>query len=417
MDDLEIIVNFRGVNDWEKFSFPVSYGLLSKIKWKGYEFDFNLKGNLKRITGNASVWPSPLEQLKRTDGNDLLYYGAYGYEATYDLIKNYYVPYNGINDSQVFTDKPFNNPQVINALDTFTCLVDRAGEIAGGTKTEEAKKFLRKVASRDLEALAREGKKLHEIMGGDLPVLPPDTLNVDYEVIPLMVMNGCSHQCDFCRFKRDKECRIRDEENISKQIRALKEFYGDDLINYNSLVLGENNALVAGAETIEYAARRAYEILDLGKSYHRGDANLFLFGSADLFLEAGESFFTRLSALPYNTFLNIGLESCDHDTLNMIGKSLTADAAYSTFQRALHVNDTYNKVEITCNFILGRNLPPGHMERLKNLLAGIGRRRNKGTIYLSPLRGASERRQVLQEFREIKRASLLPVFLYLMQRL
>lgn len=54
---------------------------------------------------------------------------------------------------------------------------------------------------------------------------------------------------------------------------------------------------------------------------------------------------------------------------------------------------------------------------LKALLAEVKRRQEKGTVYLSPLIGASERRQILKEFKEIKRASLLPVYLYLMQRL
>jgi hypothetical protein len=66
---------------------------------------------------------------------------------------------------------------------------------------------------------------------------------------------------------------------------------------------------------------------------------------------------------------------------------------------------------------LGKHLPRQHIEELKTLLAEVNRRQEKGTVYLSPLIGASERRQILKEFKEIKRASLLPVYLYLMQRL
>ena len=281
----------------------------------------------------------------------------------------------------------------------------------------KVKRFLLKVAFRNREVLAGEGEKLHRIIGGAFSVLPPDTLNVDYEVIPLMVMDGCPHDCDFCQFKSGKACEFRTRDNIREQIIELKELYGDDLINYNSIVLGENNALAAGAAIIEFAARTAHKVFELGKSYHRGNSNLFLFGSADLFLETEESFFAMLSAMPYNTCLNLGLESPHEETLRLIGKSLTADAVYEAFQRALYVNETYDKVEITCNFILGKDLPQEHLKRLKAMLASIPRRREKGTIYLSPLAGASERRQVLKEFREIKRASRLPVYLYLMQRL
>src|SRR4030042_3588791 len=129
MDDLEIIFDIRGRDDWGKFSFPVCYGHVVKIRWEGYEFDFNLRGHLKKISGNTSVWPDPSEQIKRTDANDLLYYGIYGYENTYDLIKNYYVPYNGVYEFPLFSEKPLESPHVRKALFAFDLLIDRAKEI------------------------------------------------------------------------------------------------------------------------------------------------------------------------------------------------------------------------------------------------------------------------------------------------
>ena len=53
----------------------------------------------------------------------------------------------------------------------------------------------------------------------------------------------------------------------------------------------------------------------------------------------------------------------------------------------------------------------------KTFLSGEVFYRGKGVVYLSPLLGASYRRQILKEFREIKINSSLPVFLYLAQRL
>jgi hypothetical protein len=417
VDDLEIIFDIQGRDDWGKFSFPVCYGLLVRIRWEGYEFDFNLRGHLKRVSGNTSVWPNPLEQIKRTDANDLLYYGIYGYENTYDLIKNYYVPYNGVYDFPLFSEKPLESPHVKKALLAFDLLIDRAKEVVPTIENGRVRSFLEKVFARNREALALEGDKLHRIMGGTFPILPPDTINVDYEVIPLMVMDGCTQHCGFCQFKTDKKCKIRSRENIVVQILMLKEFLGEDLINYNSLVLGENNGLAAGVEILEFAAQKAFEMLGLGRSYYKGDPNLFLFGSVDFFLEAKESSFERLNALPYNIYLNIGLESADDDTLNLIGKLLTANDVREAFQKALYINATYDRINITSNFILGKHLPRQHIEELKTLLAEVNRRQEKGTVYLSPLIGTSERRQILKEFKEIKRASLLPVYLYLMQRL
>ncbi|MFH2120231.1 MAG: hypothetical protein ABIJ25_07545 [Pseudomonadota bacterium] len=54
---------------------------------------------------------------------------------------------------------------------------------------------------------------------------------------------------------------------------------------------------------------------------------------------------------------------------------------------------------------------------MKALLFGEVKARGRGVVYLSPLLGAANRRQILRKFREIKINSKLPVFLYLAQRL
>ena len=211
-------------------------------------------------------------------------------------------------------------------------------------------------------------------------------------------MNLCfmNDRCGFCQFKTDKNCRIRSRESIVEQLQSLNSFYGEDLINYNSLVLGENNALAAGIDLLEFAAEKALGILSLANSFHSGEPNLFLFGSVDLFLKTEESSFERLNSLPYNLYMNIGFESPDEGTLNAIGKTLTGSIVREAFQRALHINRTYSRINITGNFVLGNSLPPQHVEQLKILLSGVSPRQEKGTVYLSPLLGASERRQILK---------------------
>ncbi|HLA26345.1 MAG TPA: hypothetical protein VJZ49_00450 [Syntrophales bacterium] len=102
----------------------------------------------------------------------------------------------------------------------------------------------------------------------------------------------------------------------------------------------------------------ACDVLNLAHSYHRGRPNLFIFGSVDSFLKAGKSLFDKLDGLPYATFINVGMESPDQETLDSLGKPI----------RAEEVKDAF-------------------------------------------------RRQILKEFREIKIVSRLPVFLYLAQRL
>lgn len=57
--------------------FPLRYGKCSIIKTPEYEFLFNLNGEVKFIRGlNLKNWPHSAEQMKRTDGNDWVYYSV-----------------------------------------------------------------------------------------------------------------------------------------------------------------------------------------------------------------------------------------------------------------------------------------------------------------------------------------------------
>ncbi|MDO9584936.1 MAG: radical SAM protein, partial [Syntrophales bacterium] len=333
VEDLKIIFDCAGRDDWGKFSFPVWYGIPVKLNWHGYEFDFNLRGCLKKLGGNLSVWPDPREMLKRTDGNDFIYYGTDGYESSYDLIKNYYVPFNGRADCDFFTESPLESLHVKRALEAFDGLVERVGKVAPSSPRGRARDFLLKIAAKNRAMLAGEAKKLHRIIGGHLPVLPPDTIDVDYEVIPLIITEGCSYNCRFCRFKTKGGFSIRSRENIAGQIKALREFYGEDLVNYNSLVFGQNNALAAGEDILMGAADMACGGLNLTASYHRGRPNLFIFGSADSFLQAEDSLFAGLDRLPYHTSINVGLESPDQETLDGLGKPLRVERVRGAFRK------------------------------------------------------------------------------------
>ncbi len=417
LEDMEVIFDCAGRDDWGKFSFPVWYGIPVKINWRGYKYDFNLRGGLKKVAGKPSVWPDPQEVLKRTDGNDLIYYGTYGYESSYDLVKNYYVPFNGRYDCDIFTGKPLEGRHVRQALSAFDGLVEDAGRLAESAACDRPRDFLRKIATRGREALAGEAETLHRIIGANLPVLPPDTIDVDYEVIPLMVAEGCRYNCRFCRFKTAGAFRVRSRRNIAAQLRALKDFYGADLVNYNSLVLGQNDALAAGADILVGAAGMAYDLLNLSASFHRGKPNLFLFGSVDSLLGADNAFFDRLDRLPYLTSINIGLESPDQETLDRLGKPLQAESVKGAFRKMQEVNRGWSNITVTCNCVLGADLPSRNVEAIKTLLAEETTARAKGVVYLSPLLGASQRRQTLHEFGEIKMVSPLPVFIYLAQML
>lgn len=417
LEDMEVILDCAGRDDWGKFSFPVRYGIPVTVNWRGYSYDFNLRGALKRLTGKRPLWPDPQALLKRTDGNDYIYYGTDGYENSYDLIKNYYVPYNGIYDSDLFTDNPLKDRHVGQALAAFDELVQVAARHAAAAGSGRLREILSRIAARNRETLAEEAGTLHRIIGAHLPILPPDTIDVDYEVIPLIVTEGCACRCRFCHFHAEGGFRVRSRESIAAQILGLKAFYGEDLINYNAIVLGQNDALSAGGELLTGTAEMAHEGLNLSASYHRGRPRLFLFGGVESFLAADEILFDRLERLPYLTSINVGLESPDQETLDMLGKPLRAEQVKEAFGKMQAVNRSRRHVQISCNFVLGGDLPDRHVGAIQTMLARGTAAGSKGVVYLSPLRGASPRRAILRQFRQIKMTARLPVFIYLAQRL
>ncbi|MHB8093189.1 MAG: radical SAM protein [Syntrophales bacterium] len=417
IEDMEILFDCAGRDDWGKFSFPVWYGIPVKIKWRGYRFDFNLRGGWKWITGGHGVWPDAQEMLKRTDGNGLIYYGVENYASDYDLIKNFYIPYNGVYNFDLFPANPLKAGHVKRALRSVFELAKEAGRLSGTAAGERARDFLLKVAACDREGLADEAELLYRIMGTNLPVLPPDTIDVDYEVIPLIVADGCDYNCRFCTFTAHDSLQVRSKENIRQQISSLKDFYGEDLINYNSILLGQNDALAGGEEILITAASLAYEGLNLASSFHKGPANLFFFGSVDPFLKAKSSLFDALNNLPFRTSLNIGLESFDQETLSILGKPLSAEKTKEAFRKMMAVNRGWERVTVSCNFVLGGELPPAHKEGIKKMLSEETTAKDRGTAFLSPLFGRAQRRRILNDIIDIKRSSPLPVFIYLAQRL
>ena len=76
LSNLAISVEKQGPSRISKASFPLRYGRYSEIRTYEYEFLFNLNGEIKFIRGLNVNWPHPAEQLKRTDGNDWVYYSV-----------------------------------------------------------------------------------------------------------------------------------------------------------------------------------------------------------------------------------------------------------------------------------------------------------------------------------------------------
>ena len=418
---MKITLKREGSKNYTKTSYPVRYGCYSEIEYGDFCYQFNLNGEVKHIVGTGPDWPHPAEWLKRTPGNDWLYYstGNY-YSGVVDVFGEYYFPYPAYPTNCLFKENPFARQSVITALKEVGGIalhaVDQSEEHYT-TDDQALRDFLSLVGSNSTDHLRKRADQFHRILKAQVTVLPPDCRHVDYDVIPVMISEGCLYNCSFCEVKSgmDLSCRSRDE--ITEQLLALREFYGADLINYNSIYLGQHDALAANPDDIIFAAHNAYEILAIGQSCMQGP-KLFLFGSAESFLRMNENFWDRLNGLPFYTYVNLGLESFDNTTLEFLKKPVDSKDMIRAFRRMLEINKGYEHIEVTANFLLGEELPSSHIPSLlKQIGASLENHMGKGCIYISPLKGSVDSKDILSRFRELKQQSRLDTFLYLIQRL
>lgn len=417
LEDLEISIEKHGARQQDKLSYPVRYGRYSEIQSRDYIFQFNLNAEPKFLQGKKGKWPHPAEWLKRTLGNDWVYYFSGGYTNVYDCLGEYYVPCFTYPSNSLWTREPFQDVEVQEGLEAWAWIQKRAGQLAQRKVLNPAiKRFLHQVAENQRPVLWSKALRLFALLQGRVTVLPPDARHVDYDVLPINISDGCLYNCGFCSVKSNQSFQERSRENIADQTAGLKELLGKDRINYNSLFLGQHDALNCRPELIEESAVQAYSVLGLDQSLLQG-SYLFLFGSVDSLLQAGSDLWSRLEGLPYYTYINIGLESGHQQTLNAIRKPLSADRVMAAYDLMLEINHCLKNVEITANILMDADMHPGHWQALEKMTQDRpGRVLSKGAVYLSPLSRQLAKEQ-LRIFQGMKRRSRIPMYLYLIQRL
>lgn len=421
VNNFTIIVEKQFPKDIIKASFPMRYGKYSVIQTPEYEFLFNLNGVIKFIRGlNLKNWPILAEQLKRTDGNDWVFYSVgdeSGDKGVISWMGEYYLPCLPYPSNSVWEISYFSKSHAMNALASLSQLYANLFGVRRDGLSPAVRDFIDLVVDNDEGVLHERANKLFSIIGGRVSVLPPDTRHVDYEVIPLMIADGCLYNCKFCCVKTGLQFQARSSNAILEQIEQLKNFYGRNLENYNALFLGNHDALAAGEELICMASTASFEAFGFEKSDSR-TPKLFMFGSVDSLLKSGSGLFDKLNNMPFYTYINIGLESVEAPTLSYIHKPLDPSKVRDAFRKMLEINSAYANIEITANFLLGEPLSPEHYQSLAKLLRDVpASSRGKGAIYLSPLMDSPKKRELLPKFLEIKKQSKLPVYIYLIQRL
>ena len=417
LDKIEITPGRSGADRFTKASYPIRYGRWAEIRTPDYLFQFNLNGEIRHICGLNGNWPHPAEWLKRTDGNDWIYFSTGGYSGVFSTLGEYYRPCLPYPSNSIWEYDPFRDPRIPQAIEALSGLRHQLDRFPADRMPADIADFCTLVAGRNTITLKSRADELHKIIGTTLSVLPPDTRHVDYNIIPVMIADGCLYQCKFCSIKSRQSYRMRSRQHIRQQIHKLKRYYGADLPNYNALFLGNHDALAAGHDLIQLAATEAFAAFGFESSYLK-DPTLFLFGSVDSLLTADESLFESLNRMPFYTYINIGLESADRATLKLLNKPLKIDNVEAAFSRMLDINRNFPNIEVTTNFVIVEGLPAGHYQSIIELTRNrLNRYYSKGAIYLSPLMSNPGGLDSQQTFMEIKNLSRLPVYLYLIQRL
>jgi radical SAM superfamily enzyme YgiQ (UPF0313 family) len=412
---MAIELDKQGELSHRKVSYPILVGTYHRLTLPEWTLFYDRNGDIKYIRGRSREWPHPSEWLKRTRGNTWVYYFSGRYtEDLFDWLGEYYLPCFRYPSNSLWRVDPFAEASVRKALQIWKEAPGLAERHLKPGAPSRIVRFLQHLRDRGEAAQEETARELWHVLGDRIRVLPPDTRHVDYEVLPLILAEGCLYNCSFCRVKSGRAFRSRSGEEVRRQLREVRGLLDEDLLNLNAAFLGQDDALNSGTERVLEAASLC---LDALRDSPLRERFLFLFGSVQSLLGAAEELWRGLARLRCRTYVNIGLESADQATLDQLGKPVRAREVEEAFRRMLDINERYEPVEVSANFVVDPELPRAHWSELEGLLGeGPERPRSKGTVYLSPLRGGRKREQ-MRFLHSLKTRSRLPLYLYLIQQL
>lgn len=384
----------QGRKDFEPLSYPARYGLVWEACFKDLILRFDLEGRIKEI-----VVQSTQELLRRTMGNRWLLYEWGDYDRVFALTGAYYLPRDIGCPPQVAGSWFYEVADLINKW----------------MPTADNALFLPK-GLRELDTSAR---RLKDLLGINIAVLPPETLWIHYEILPVLVSEGCLYGCRFCAVKGPIVYRTRSKDEIRAQIMGLAAIYGRESVNLGGIFLGQNDALAADSGHLLYGAEMAWELV-LSRSA-RSYKGLYLFASPHSFLRCPLSILQSLDMLGYDGIhINIGLESPCPETLKQLGKPIDPAMVQDVIQRAMTLNRETFRLNCSFNFLVSPSFPRGHIDGLEQLLSLQLKRTARGAVFLSPLtslknQGGPVSSFVKREVLRLKSLSVWPLYLYLIQ--
>ncbi len=163
-----------GADRYEKVSYPQRCGIYSEVTTRDAIFHFNLNHEIIRAAGRTESWPHPQEWLKRTAGNDWVYYSTGGYTGVFETTGEFYLPNLPYPTNKFMGGNPFQNPVVVHLIKNWHPLL---AELRGRINSAPAaiRDFVDTLLTNGPATLSEKAERLARINGGRISVLPPDT--------------------------------------------------------------------------------------------------------------------------------------------------------------------------------------------------------------------------------------------------
>ena len=388
----------EGRKDHKSVSHIVFRGLFHEVNAGKYRYVISLNNDLKWIfkAGGGTIFEEGT-LFRRTPGGRWILYDSSLYSEAFSLLGRHYMPV------------PLDFPQFLHpveerkVLDEALKVWDELLEDQG----EPGENGFRKTPS-----LLSRSRELRGILKSTVPVVPPEAVFFDYDLIPLVVQEGCHANCKFCTVKSGASPRVRSLKEIEVMLSGLKAWFGRDLVNYPVLFLGQHDALSCDISLLEEAAHMAYEALSL-KDNCFSTSRLIMFASPLSVSQKTTGEFKRLERLPFDAIhINVGIESLDGATLSLIGRPFDLGLIKQALCKIDEVHSSTEKIMFSTNFLISPSFPCGHVESLKEYL-NMERPLKKGMAFISPLMGEYKNvGEVKREVFKLKAGASIPAYLY-----
>ena len=200
LENCKITRHKQGNRNYKKVSFPTHTGIFSVVETPQTIFHFNLNNEIIRARSKGRDWSHPHEWLKRTAGDDWIYYSTGGYTGVVEATGEYYLPNFRYPSNSLLGGRSFFRGEVSGLVESWYHQLEEISKQEEGYTADE-KHLIESILVNNPDRLQQKASTLFEIIGGRISVLPPDGRHVDYNLIPLTISRGCLYKCAFCKVK------------------------------------------------------------------------------------------------------------------------------------------------------------------------------------------------------------------------